>query len=106
MADTLYTPDGRVHTLLSAHALADIIRDYAGDEAAEAVAQLLDRDAYQEARAHSDLEGYETELEALRDAVGDWVTELLDIQAQRAKLTKGAILCRLIALRTHMENTQ
>ena len=73
MADTLYTSDGKMHVLLGATTLVNLIREYMGDEAADAVAELEKQDAYERARAESDLASYEASLDHLHRQAGDWV---------------------------------
>lgn len=43
MAETIYTPDGKMHVLVGSTTLESIIREYAGDDAANAVRDLLER---------------------------------------------------------------
>lgn len=81
MVDTLITPDGRLHTLLGSTTLESVVRDYAGDEAADMVRALAQRNAYEEARAETDLGAYEASLEHLHRMAQDWVDKLRDIVA-------------------------
>ena len=39
---TVYTPDGKLHVLLGSVTLPSIIRDYAGDDAANLVEKLIE----------------------------------------------------------------
>lgn len=41
MAETIYTPDGKTHVLLGSTTLESIVRQYAGDDAADQVAILI-----------------------------------------------------------------
>ncbi len=40
MADTLYTSDGKTHVLIGSTTLVSLVRDYMGDDAADAVLEL------------------------------------------------------------------
>lgn len=42
MAKTVYTKDGKVHTLIGGTTLGSVIRDYAGEDVARSVAQVFD----------------------------------------------------------------
>lgn len=44
VTETITTPDGKMHVLLGSTTLESVIREYAGDEAADAVHQLIERD--------------------------------------------------------------
>ena len=104
MADTLITPDGRLHTLLGSTTLESVIRNYAGDEAADRVRALAQRNAYEEARAETDLGVYEQSLEHWHRMAQDWVDELGDIIQQLAgRTTKADASLQLIALKTSIE---
>ena len=37
MAETVYTPDGKLHTLLGSCTIGEIVREYAGEDAAKLV---------------------------------------------------------------------
>ena len=104
MADTIITPDGRMHTLLGSTTLESIIREYAGDQAADAVQKLVDRNVYEEARAETDLGIYEQSLEHWHRMAQDWVDELADIIQQLAgRMTKTDASLQLMALKTSIE---
>lgn len=75
MAETLTTPDGQLHTLIGSTTLESLVRKYAGDQAADLVQEALKRNAYDEARAETDLGSYEASLEHWRQTVQDWVDE-------------------------------
>ena len=105
MPDTLITPDGRLHTLLGSTTLESIVREYAGSQVADAVRALAERDAYEEARAETDLGAYEQSLEHWHRMAQDWADELEAIAqkfdsdsgfrraaaARRIRLLKGQI---------------
>lgn len=40
MADTLYTSDGKTHVPIGSTTLVSLVRDYMGDDAADAVLEL------------------------------------------------------------------
>lgn len=82
--ETIYTPDGRLHTLLGSTTLASIVRDYAGDDAATMVEKLEDDTRRAESLLHSDLGSYEGALEHWRGVAVDWV-EAIDIMLSAAK---------------------
>ena len=42
MAETIRTPDDRAHTLLGSTTLESIVREYAGDEAADRLHNLIE----------------------------------------------------------------
>ena len=91
MADTLITPDGQLHTLLGSTTLESVIRDYAGDEAADMVRALAQRNAYEEARAETDLGAYEASLEHWHRMAQDWAD------------TRAGLSLRLMALKSSVE---
>lgn len=76
MADTLITRDGKLHTLLGSTTLESIVREYAGTQAADEVRRLMEHDAYEEARAETDLGAYERSLEHWHRTVQDWCDEI------------------------------
>ena len=104
MADTLITSDGRLHTLLGSTTLESVIRNYAGDEAADRVRALAQRNAYEEARAETDLGAYEASLEHWHRMAQDWADELGDlIQHLAGRVTRAELSLRLMALKSSME---
>ena len=104
MADTLITPDGRLHTLLGSTTLESVVRDYAGDEVADRVRALAQRNAYEEARAETDLGAYEASLEHWRRMAQDWADELGDlIQHLAGRVTRAELSLRLMALKSSVE---
>ena len=104
MPDTIITPDGRMHTLLGGTTLESVIREYAGDQAADMVRELTERNAYEEARAETDLGVYEQSLEHWHRMAQDWVDELEDIIQQLAgRTTKADASLQLMALKTSIE---
>ena len=104
MADTLITPDGRLHTLLGSTTLESVVRDYAGDEVADRVRALAQRNAYEEARAETDLGAYEASLEHWRRMAQDWADELGDlIQHLAGRVTRAELSLRLMALKNSVE---
>ena len=74
---TLYTPDGKLHTLLGSVTLAAIVREYAGEEASIMVEDLEDHAAAARYLLDSDLESYEASLEHWHDQVQGW-KEIID----------------------------
>lgn len=104
MADTLITSDGRLHTLLGSTTLESVIRNYAGDEAADRVRALAQRNAYEEARAETDLGAYEASLEHWHRMAQDWADELSDIIRHLAgRVTRAGLSLRLMALKSSVE---
>lgn len=76
MADTLYTSDGKMHVLLGSTTLVSLIREYMGDDAANAVAELEKNDAYERVRADSDMDAYEASLDHLHRQASSWVEQI------------------------------
>lgn len=83
MADTLYTSDGKVHVLLGSTTLSGLVREYMGDEAADAVAELEKNDAYERARVDSEMDAYRESLEHWRQQAAEWA-EMIDSVLQGA----------------------
>lgn len=79
MPDTIITPDGQMHTLLGSTTLESIIREYAGGQAADMVRELTERNAYEDARAETDLGAYEQSLEHWRRMARDWADDLKNV---------------------------
>ena len=52
MPDTLVTPDGKMHTILGSTTLESIVREYAGDQAADMVRELTDLGVYEQSLEH------------------------------------------------------
>lgn len=76
MADTLITRDGKLHTLLGSTTLESIVREYAGNQAADEVHRLMERNVYDEARAETDLGAYERSLDHWHRMAQDWANEI------------------------------
>lgn len=106
MPDIIYTPDGKAHTLLGSTTLEEIVRYYAGGDAADRVQEALVRNAYEEARARSDLEAYEEEVVALRRYIGDWADDLRSIMeaSENRKVTKQVIATAIGGVIKNMES--
>ena len=103
MADTLITSDGRLHTLLGSTTLESVIRNYAGDEAADRVRALAQRNAYEEARAETDLGAYEQSLDHWHRMAQDWTEELARLISRTGRTTKAELSLALIALKAEIE---
>ena len=104
MPDTLITPDGRMHTLLGSATLESIVLEYAGGEAAKLVRALAERNAYEEARAETDLGAYEASLDHWHRMAQDWADELGNIIRRLAgRTTKADASLQLMALRASIE---
>lgn len=90
MAETIYTKDGKCHTLLGSTTPVSIIRDYCGDDVANRVERKLDRENRKE---QSDLGEYEADLEHLHRLLSDWSDELehLCYLCEKRKFTKADI---------------
>ena len=84
MPETIYTPDGRLHTLLGSVTLSGIVRDYAGEEAAAMVEDLESGARAAEALLGSDLQSYEDSLEHWHDQVQGW-KDFIDETLRRAE---------------------
>ena len=74
---TLYTPDGKLHTLLGSVTLEAIVREYAGEEAALMVEEMEDHAIAARYLLDSDLKSYEASLEHWHDQVQGW-KEIID----------------------------
>lgn len=81
MADTIYTPDGKAHVLMGSTTAETLVREYAGNDLGDILHALEECNAYEEARAETDLGAYEASLEHWRRMAQDWVDELRDIVA-------------------------
>ena len=66
MPRTLRCPDGVCYTLLRDTDFCDVIKIYAGEEAADIVRELQTKKHYEEQRALSDCDAYEASLESNR----------------------------------------
>lgn len=87
MAETMITRDGKLHVLVGSTRLESIVREYAGDQPADEIHRLIECDAYEEARAETDLGSYEASLEHWRRAAQDWADEIeLKLQSSRPGL--------------------
>lgn len=93
MAETIYTPDGKVHVLVGATTPEAIVREYCGDELGDIVQKLQENKAYEEARANTDLGAYEEELLTLHGYMQNWVDDLkaLAKSTENKKFTKRCI---------------
>lgn len=74
MAETVYTPDGKLHTLLGSCTIGEIVREYAGEDAAK-----------------TDLLSYERDLDHWHRMAQDWAGEL---EAIAKKFDSDKVLCR------------
>lgn len=81
MPDAVRTPEGRLWYLQNDKDLEELVRRYAGDEAASVVHRLLERDAEEETRALTDADVYEEELNELTMAAVGWADSLDGIAA-------------------------
>lgn len=85
MPDAVRTLDGRLWYLQRDTDLEALVRRYAGDEAAEIVRHLQERDTYEKERAHTDADVYEEELNELIQAAVGWADSLDVIAAMAAQ---------------------
>lgn len=85
MPDAIRTPDGRLWYLQRKEDLEELVRRYAGDEAASVVRRLQERDAEEETRALTDADVYEEELNKLTMAAVGWADSLDGIAAMAAQ---------------------
>lgn len=106
MPDTIYTPDGKMRTPLGSTTLEESVRTYAGSDAADRVRWEIMRNAYEEARANSDLEAYEEEVTALHQYIRGWVDDLRSIveASESRKVTKRVIATALGGVIKNMES--
>ena len=83
MPDVIVMPDGRTRTIFDEMAIVTLVREYAGDEIAEAVRQwkdIKDNTEYEtEYRAQTDLDNYEAQLEHLQRFLDDIRTDIYSI---------------------------
>lgn len=93
MLDMVQTPDGRLWYIQDGEDLEELVRRYAGDEAAHLVRRLQERDSYEETRALSDADVYEEGLNEFTLAAGGWADELETIaaQAEKRSVTKSML---------------
>lgn len=96
MVKTITTKDGKFHTLLGSTTLESIVREYAGDDVADEVRLLVERDVYEEYRVETDLGAFEASLEHWRRTAQDWVGRIdavLTSSAQKPrKHTRASLL--------------
>ena len=76
MVETVYTPDGKLHTLLGSCTIGEIIREYAGEDAARQVEELTRQNARAETIVETDLLSYEQDLDHWHRMAQDWAEEL------------------------------
>ena len=88
MAETITTKDGKLHTLLGSTTLESIVRKYAGDEAADEVRRLVDRNVYEEYRVETDLGAFEESLEHWHSIAQDWLNDVNTVLASAAQNPK------------------
>lgn len=107
MPDMVRTPEGRLWYLQNDKDLEELIRRYAGDEAAEVVRHLQERDTYEEERAHTDADVYEEELNELIQASGGWSDELETIaaMAEDRRVTKAMLATAIRGVVKNINNT-
>jgi len=100
MPETIYTPDGKLHTLLGSTTLASIVQEYAGDEAGKQVEALESGARVAEYLLDSDLQSYEASLEHWHTQVQDW-KDFIDKTLKKADETpRSAKKTMADALRT------
>lgn len=84
MAETLQTPDGRLHTILNEDYFSDLVDDYMGRECGqylkEMIGLLKERATYVAQAVNTDLASYAEELNSNRYAFEDIAIELDSIQ--------------------------
>lgn len=102
MAETILTPDGKLHVLLGSTTIETVIREYAGGEAAKQFHLLAARNAYEEARVETDLGAYENSLSHWRAVAQDWVEEI-EMATERGRVTRQSLLSCLQSLKTQMK---
>ena len=96
MAETMVTPDGKLHVLLDNASFEAVIREYAGYDAAMRLHALLGRDTYDTARTNTDLGAYEASLERWQRMAQEWAEEIyIELRAARTKQQLIAFLQRL-----------
>ena len=84
MAETLQTPDGRLHVILNENYFFELVDDYMGRECGqylkETISLLKEKASYAAQAVNTDLNSYEEELNSNRYAFEDIATELNNIQ--------------------------
>ena len=84
MAETLQTPDGRLHVILNEDYFSELVDDYMGRECGqylkETITLLKEQANYTAQAVNTDLTSYEEELNSNRCAFEDISTELDSIQ--------------------------
>lgn len=103
MADTVFTPDGKMHVLLGATNLESIIREYCGNDVADAVYKKLD---YAERREKSDIAAYEADLDHIHSMMRDWVEELQHLAnlCDNRKFTKATLRAGILGVIANIKN--
>lgn len=91
MAETVYTPDGKLHTLLGSCTIGEIVREYAGEDAAKLVENLVSKNTCAGADVETDLLSYERDLDHWHRMAQDWAGEL---EAIAKKFDSDKVLCR------------
>ena len=80
MAETLQTPDGRLHVILNEDYFSELVDDYMGRECGqylkETITLLKEQANYTAQAVNTDLTAYEEELNSNRCAFEDITTEL------------------------------
>lgn len=84
MAETLQTPDGRLHVILNEDYFSELVDDYMGRECGqylkETITLLKEKASYATQAVNTDLNSYEEELNSNRYAFEDIATELDTIE--------------------------
>lgn len=103
MADTVTTPDGKMHVLVGSTMIESLVYDYAGPDAAAYITGLID-DAKKEAYACQDeLRSYEGDLEYWRDRAHDWADILKHHISELRGPRQSAALTAMKKLQKQME---
>lgn len=90
MAETVYTPDGKLHTLLGSCTIGEIVREYAGEDAAKLVENLVSKNTRAGADVETDLLSYERDLDHWHRMAQDWAGELEAI-AKKVRQRQSAL---------------
>ena len=108
VVETITTKDGKFHTLLGSTTLESIVREYAGDEAANEVRRLAEQNVYEEYRAETDLGAFEASLEHWRSTAQDWLNDINSVLTSATqnpkKHTRASLLIILQKLAQDISN--
>lgn len=106
MADTVTTPDGKMHVLVGSTTIESIVLEYAGREAAAYITGLIDGAKEEVEASQDELRSYEGDLEYWRTLVRDWADELKHQISELRGPRQSAALPALKKLQKQMEEAE